>query len=174
MHDHPSDHPRPTIMDRQRCGHVWTWLKAPTIYTCAYVGTTVHTSGSPEPLMNVKLCCFRLACATSIHVYIRIHKYMATRPRASRHHLIGLIRAGGAASQVVAEKRLLLVLQDLFAAGHDKIRVSSAATYLPQTSDGGKEHMIFREARTSRGVECSSAHVACMRCSDKRQMCDPY
>ena len=44
------------------------------------------------------------------------------------------------------------MLQDLFAAGHDKIRVSSAAAYLPQASDGGKEHLKFHEARKSRDV----------------------
>ncbi len=65
------------------------------------------------------------------------------------------------------------MLQDLFAAGHDKIRVSSAAAYLPQTSDGGKEHMKFLEARSFRNVNCFVSKSGVLGACIQTRACRP-
>ena len=56
-------------------------------------------------------------------------------------------------TQVAVEKRLLLVLQDLFSAGPNKVRVSSAAQYLTASQDGGSDRQAlpFAEVCAPRG-----------------------
>ena len=92
-----------------------------------------------------------------------------------RHCLVGSRMLAGVHGnwcrcvQAAVEKRLLLVLQDLFAAGHDKIRVSPAATYLSQSR--GKGHTMFNEVSFSPSIYGGASQTAHAALSRGRTIC---